>query len=215
MDPVTRHAIGGMPLHELHAKAAPGWPRWFFLVTVGGRPRRMPLPWINGLHPVWAGVRGFVKMEPGRVDEAKSAGRFGLCVVCGEELGHVRVMGRWRGDKELERVTMLTDGPPGHPRCIALAVKHCPHLRALAGEPEGDRKGPEPDRVVAYVYDGPGPAAMEVPGTNAGIPRVVHPRARPLTPEELRALVSRDPLGVAPSLRAPGVSSDLSPLLKT
>jgi hypothetical protein len=157
--------------------------------------RRLPLPWVNGLKPVWQAARGFVEMDPKRVSASEQTKPWGLCVVCGLELGRVRVMGRFRGTDRLAGV-MLTDGPAGHPRCIALAARHCPHLRSLAGLDEPLRNGAEHDRVVAYVYDGPGPPSLAVPkGRGSGLPRVVHPSARKLTPEDLRALAKTDPLG--------------------
>jgi hypothetical protein len=72
--------------------------------------------------------------------EARSPGH--LCQVCGLELGETVLFGMTQLPEMGE-----TSGPGCHPRCFALALKHCPHFAARYSE----------DEAVAYLYRGPGP----------------------------------------------------------
>lgn len=191
---VMHPEVAALGVEELVAKTEAGWPRWFMRLRDG---RRLPVPWINGVNPIFHGASGFTMMVPKRVEQARAER---LCVVCGEQLGRVVAMGRYTGGPE---GVMLTDGPPGHPRCIALAALHCPHLRR-----RDELRKVNADGVVAYVYDGPSFACIPVPGRDSErkadgrdvmLPRVVNPRARAVTLGELQALASADPLGGFPS----------------
>lgn len=178
-----------MLVTEVVRRAEPGWPRWFIAVDIDGEQRHLPLPWINAVAPVFEGSRGFVKMDPRR---AREAAEDRLCVICGLELGVSRVMGAFGSNVEIPHEVLLTDGPPGHPRCIALAARHCPHLRRQW------ENTPAPDDVIiAYVYEGAGPAAIPVPSEKDGdsLPWIAAPGSIRLTLGELREMARRDPLG--------------------
>lgn len=112
----------------------------------------------------------------------------GICFCCGEVLRKLQVMGRHRASIE---GVHLTDGPAGHPRCVALAAEHCPHLR-------NQHKGDE-GFVIALVWRGQGLGYVKTPHEMMvdGSPRlVVRPEATTLTLGELRKLAKDDPLGV-------------------
>lgn len=86
----------------------------------------------------------------------------------------------------------MTDGPAGHPRCVALAAEHCPHLRT-------QHKGDE-TFLIAFVWTGGGLGYMQAPEDTSmeGGPRlVVRPGVTDLTLGELRQLALENPLGAA------------------
>jgi hypothetical protein len=205
-DETMHEELRRMAVVELQRRSQPGWPRWMVPMQNG---RRYPMPWINAISPVFYGLAGFTRMDLGRVQAANDDG---LCFCCGLPLERVICMGRYAGAREdTDEATFehegkpvyLTDGPPGHPRCVALAAQHCPHLR----RDDGLRR-PTRDGIVAFAYEGRRDlACLEVPlkreerelpdGTMAEHmrPRVVNPRARRLSREELSALASSDPMG--------------------
>lgn len=175
------------------AASQPGWPRALVedpAMSPAMRaqalrpPRPIPLPWINAINPLLHGRRGWLEMHGARSREADEQG---LCFCCGLPLQRLKVMGQHRSS--FDGVPM-TDGPPGHPRCVALAATYCPHL-------ERQHRGDE-DVVIAYGWGEDGPGYQQVPEEMlvSGQPRyVVLPGARPLTLAHLRLLAQRDPLG--------------------
>ncbi len=177
-------------VEQVLAASRPGWPR--ALVRVPWKVKPLPLPWINAIAPLLK-ERGWVEMDGNRWRDADD---HGLCFCCGEPLRGTKVLGRhgasWYS-AECRHMVWLTDGPPGHPRCIALAARHCPHLR---GQHQGDE-----DFVIALAWTGDGVGYVEVPPEHQveGAPRLlVHPHAKQLTLAQLRAYASADPLGEAP-----------------
>ena len=90
-----------------------------------------------------------------------------------------------------EHTVYLTDGPAGHPRCLALAAAHCPHLL--------NQHGGDPEYVIALAWeDIEHLGYVELPAEmrTGQQPRlVVRPGAVPLTLGRLRELASTDPLG--------------------
>lgn len=175
------------PVDELIAATYPGWPRR--LLKVPWKPRAMPLVWINASRPAFE-HNGWKQLDQGRVREARDDL---LCFCCGESLSLLQVMGRHRASYEVDGdVARLTDGPGGHPRCMALATEHCPHLRAQLSA--------APEREIAFVYSGPGLGYIDIPEEmSIGTPRLlVRPEAEPLTLVQLLELAESDPLGACP-----------------
>lgn len=157
-----------------------GWPRpWLAHQPTG---RRLPMPWISGLAPIITGA--WASFDPHRALQAQEQR---LCFCCGRQLERLVVLGRYASvDSEKK---MLSDGPGGHPQCLALAASVCPHLRR--------QQARDPDVTVAYVYDGPGLGYRPTldsknPFSN---PVVVDPTAHALTNAQLVGLASHDPLG--------------------
>lgn len=176
------------PIEELRAAIATGWPR--SKLKVDRHERAVPLPWINGMLPAIESD-GWKRLDPmrNRVAEDES-----LCFCCGEPLRELSVMGRHRASfasGRSGRFAWITDGPAGHPRCLALAAAHCPHLR--------EQHGGRDDIVIAFSWDRPdtlGYVETPLELVQLGEPRLlVRPEAVPLTLAELRALASRDPVG--------------------
>ncbi len=154
-----------------HCADAPGGPRpWVATPTTArGRPGvgdRMPVPWVNGSHALGGDFLQFKRHIASVIAER-------LCFACGGSLLEISVMGLLREGS--------TDGPPGHPRCLALAAGTCPHLLAL-----------EPSRAVAFAHTGRGPAILPDP---LGVLRLISPDATSLTRRQLERLSSADPLG--------------------
>lgn len=172
---------------ELVAATRPGWPR--AMLQTPWRDRALPLPWISGLSPALK-PEGWKEMVFERVEQAE---RQRMCFCCGDLLCKTTIMGRHRAswhDDENDRMIWLTDGPAGHPRCLALAAGHCPHLLK---QHQGDR-----DYIIALRWDKPGLGYVELPEEMAGeVRRLVRPNAVPLTLRELRALAATDPMGVS------------------
>lgn len=180
---------GKTSIDELRAATAPGFPRAD--LRVAWKPRAYPLPWINSWKPALSRT-GWKELDTKRAVEAEEKR---LCFLCGEPLGDLSIMGRHRASYSEEgtdgsRWNWITDGPPGHPRCLALAAEVCPHLRT---QHEGNE-----DFIIAFQWEGPLLGYLEVPKDlmTDGSPRyLVRPGAKPLTLGELRALAEVDPLG--------------------
>jgi hypothetical protein len=168
------------PVDRAMAATDPGWPR--AMIRTRWRSRTYPLPWINGWKPM-VERHGFKELNTKRNNEAE---RDRLCFCCGEPLLELSLMGRHRASFEV----WLTDGPAGHPRCMALAVEYCPHLRK---QHRGD-----PDFVIAYAWRGKTIGYVETPTEMMmdGTPRrIVRPGATEVTLAEVRELAERCPLG--------------------
>lgn len=177
---------GTTPADELADALEPGWPRPY----VERDEKRYPLPWVNGLAPALG--RTFAELNGWRSRQCED---YRLCFCCGLALVRLQIMGRHRASFEDEQHTVyLTDGPAGHPRCLALAAQHCPHLRE---QHRGD-----PDAVIALAWDGRERLGyVELPSemrTGAQPRLIVRPGAVPLTLGRLRELAKADPLGEHP-----------------
>jgi hypothetical protein len=188
-----------------------GWPRAFIDSDIerfrrGPRgyrtvrlQQRRPNIWLGGdaqRHNDWLSFDATLEAET-------EAGH--VCVVCGEELSRLRVFGKTGA--------FLTNGPPAHPRCFALALKFCPHFT----EPPYTHR----HYTLAYVWDGGenwANAALTQPwykdtersglfllsASGKQIPQgshntdyfLVRRRVRALKRESLVHLARKDPLGV-------------------
>lgn len=175
------------PADELAPAMEAGWPRAF----VRWDERTFPLPWVNGLAPALRS-NGFLELNAWRFRQCEDHRR---CFCCGELLRRLSIMGRHRASlDDTEPQVWLTDGPAGHPRCVALAAAHCPHLL-------GQHRGRE-DYVIALAWEDIevlGYVEMPAEMLVGNQPRlVVRPDAVPLTLGRLRELAVADPLGYAP-----------------
>lgn len=172
----------GQPERRRVSKVEKGWPRpyaWYeadeHQVADGTRMSgNLPVPWVAEVGPHGVGWTTF----HGDADRAHDER---LCQVCGLQLGSIVLLGLARPGE--------TSGPGCHPRCMALAVQHCPHL-ALDG-------------VIAYQYTGPGPGYVDdiafpwnSPYNGLYAENVnVSTYAVPLTAADVKALAKRDPMG--------------------
>jgi hypothetical protein len=130
----------------------------------------LPLPWINGDGPDPDGEADFYAFR----DDCSRAASERLCCICGDPLGRVVTLGAMSGDR-------LTSGGWGHPRCIHMAVRLCPHFAKIEG-------------TVAWLHQGPGfgvvePATFEVD--------VVSDDALPMSRDALASLAKSDPWGTS------------------
>lgn len=150
--------------------APAGWPRpwrWFRPDDYSDGHRkaaRLPVPWVIariGRQVAWT------EFHEGVDADAR------LCQVCGLELGRVVLLGRVGRGKN-------TSGPGCHPRCMALALKFCPHFEDVG-------------KHVAYSYEGPGTGLVRE-DDGVGVGRVTS-RARRITRDEVKALAVSDPMG--------------------
>lgn len=173
------------PADELKQAVAVGWPRNRYVAP--GRDRALPLPWINGLNP-FADARGWIMLDGARRHACEHER---LCFCCGEPLQTLSIMGRHRASfRRGDRRVWLTDGPAGHPRCMALAAVHCPHLR--------DQHRGRERFIIAFTWRGLELGYVEMPEeiVAKGEPRfIVRPGATPITLGTLRKLAAADPLG--------------------
>lgn len=182
------------PLRAMQEAARRGWPRTF--LHSDGDDRARPMQWINGIA---AAVDGsWIAMDPARLRESREER---VCFCCGGRLGTVEVMGRHRASEPWSDPPIwLSDGPPGHPRCVALAAGFCPHLYRQHGGVE--------DFLIAWAFT-PSTAwprgyvmieQRDDPDAEQQGPMnrmIVHPSAFPLTLGRLREYAARDPLGEA------------------
>lgn len=139
--------------------------------------KRLPAPWINGWHSAVDG--DFYSFR----DDLQSAHDERLCCICGDAmLGSVAVAAAY-GKKQ-------TSGGWGHPRCVTLSVRTCPHFTdPFPVEPGSD----EPRyAIVAWRWDGDG-VGVDRPGFEAEDP--VSEGAVPLSWAELRAWAAEEPWG--------------------
>jgi hypothetical protein len=153
-----------------------GWPRPFITFpesrhTETFRPERLPVPWLNWRPALTEGV--WTKWDPEALDAL--ADDYGLCGVCGEPLGHTKLLGVLGGES-----TVVSTGTALHPQCALLAYKTCPALLDL-GEDH-----------AFYVYHGDGPGVVRNPDedrVSIDISMIaMHDAARPITLTEIRAL---------------------------
>lgn len=160
-----------------HEENPPGWPRPWLEHPSG----RRPLPWILGSAPII--LDAWITFD---MDRARRAHTKRLCFCCGLPLAALIVLGCYRPERKAETL-MRSDGPGGHPRCLALALGSCPHL-ASAGHRE----------TITYLYEGSGlgySTDSTDPTRPFDQPVRVDPEARPLTREALLALAVDDPEG--------------------
>lgn len=181
-----------LTIAELGASTGPGWPR--LMLKVPWKPWAYPLPWISRSAPAFNRI-GWRELDKDRWAEAE---RDRLCFCCGMKLERLTIMGRHRASLEdTEPQVWLTDGPAGHPRCVALAAEHCPHLR--------EQHRGQTDFVIAFAWNDPEILGyVELPlKTEKGreLRLIVRPGARPLTLGELRKLAKGNPMGARPFRR--------------
>lgn len=131
------------------------------------RERRFPTPWINGTH----GLRG--DFYSFRIDSLRAL-EDRLCCICGDPLRASVAIGAESGKRR-------TAGGWGHPRCLVLAVRTCPHFT----------EAPVPFEVVAYRHTGPG---IGVVRPEFAIDDIVE-TAEPLSLGALVAWAKADPWG--------------------
>jgi hypothetical protein len=170
---------------ELVKATGAGWPR--ARLAHPAQLRALPLPWINGTKPAFE-PQGWKMLDAGRRRDCEE---LRLCFCCGERLDGLSVMGRHRASfRRGDRWVWLTDGPAGHPRCMALAAVHCPHLR--------DQHRGRERFIIAFTWRGLELGYVETPEeiVAKGEPRfIVRPGAKAITLGTLRKLAKADPLG--------------------
>lgn len=164
----------------------PGWPRPRAMFEAdphlqhegARRSGLLPVPWVAAVYDSRVGWTDF-HADVNRAHTER------LCQVCGLALGRTILLGAARPGE--------TSGPGCHPRCMALALKHCPHFAYN-------------DEVAAYRYDGPGVGYVDIfpwswhGGVSLGLytdNSEVSTYAVPLSKAEVRELAKRDPLGGA------------------
>lgn len=167
----------------------PGWPRPKREARVRWDPdlKMLPAPYING-EPIERSVK-LGRRGDGWLDFRDDCYQRHVverrCVVCGEPLNKVILLGAFSTDHLDDRP--LTSGPGGHPRCMWLAVKSCPHLQEKS---EG---------VVAYRYRGKGIGFFKPPtkanDMGAGDRLLASAARHPLTLEQVREIALADPMG--------------------
>lgn len=116
----------------------PGWPREYIPRNTGAPYRpgsdtvKTPALYVGG-NKQHEG--DWLTFDPENAEKCRTNY---LCVACGLPLGRTVVLGHMN--------PRVTDGPPCHPRCFALALKFCPRFSQA---PYTRSK-----QTVAYVYDG-------------------------------------------------------------
>lgn len=105
--------------------------------------RALPLPWINGTAPAKGEFADFYAFR----EDCRRAETDRLCCICGDPLRYFVTVGAMGGDR-------ATSGGWGHPRCIHLSVRLCPHFADLT-------------ETVAWLHEGDGigvslPATFEI-----------------------------------------------------
>ncbi len=141
-----------------------GWTRSGFVADAGSL-KAYPAPWINGEHAADGDFYSF-RDDMGRAHEER------LCCICGDQLGSVVAIGAYRGER-------ATSGGWGHPRCIKLAVRMCPHFAEMEG-------------TVAWMHVGPGVGVLNPAYEDHDD---VVETAAPLDREALNFLAADDPWG--------------------
>lgn len=173
------------PADEVVEACNAGWPRNRYAHPA--QLKALPLPWINGTKPIFE-QSGWIMLDAVRRRACEDER---LCFCCGEPLQALSVMGRHKASfKRGDRQVWLTDGPAGHPRCLALAAVHCPHLAA-------QHRGRE-RFIIAFTWRSLELGYVETPEevVAKGEPRfIVRPGAKPITLGTLRKLARTDPLG--------------------
>lgn len=165
--PGTPPRLRGYPRRKMLAKLSDGTEAMFPNLYVGGKEQH------SG---------DFLTFQDGR---ARRLIRARECVVCGLPMEGVVILGRYM---TRAAVTRRTDGPPGHPRCVNLAVNICPHFVKARAKLSG---------TVAYLWDGPGCGFQYGDRRVAdGADARVHEDAWALTAEELSKIARENPMGV-------------------
>lgn len=155
-----------------------GWPRpkaKFEFSSSGEQlpePVKLPAPWINGNHVLTGDWLSFRPDADRAFDER-------LCSVCGEAMPGTVILLRYT-----DETAGITSGPGAHPRCAALACKHCPHMNHRADEETG-----------GYAHDGDDAGFDPDSDPFASSTYTVDADARPVTVAQIRRLAASDPLG--------------------
>jgi hypothetical protein len=148
-----------------------GWPRPFVSTEpkmLGGEQMLLPLPCSAESRDDFLSMSLWVE----------DAYRKHLCGVCGEPLRATTCMGIVKNPSDY-----LSNGPPVHPRCMALSLRFCPHFDLRYSQ----------DEPIAFIYT----------GTDAGYARNaeseellhVDRAAIQATRTDIVALAKSDPLG--------------------
>lgn len=136
--------------------------------------RKLPMPWINGDE----GDSDFLDFkEPRPVVSVRDR----LCAICGNKMDGFVTLAAANNQR-------YTSGGWGHPRCIALAVKVCPHFQRY----EQGGKGYE-NPTVAWLYRGEGVGLVD---PNFEYFDEISSDAEPLTLIELKQLARDNPWGL-------------------
>lgn len=134
----------------------------------GAPARRLPVPWINGE----SGLKGdFYSFRPDALRSVEQR----LCAVCGNHMPGDIALGAMNGNR-------ITSGGWCHPRCLAVAVRMCPHFT---------HNDSDATFIVGWRYRGPGVGLVDV----ELVDDPVAPCAAPLTVSELTEWARRDPWG--------------------
>lgn len=129
---------------------------WNASWTAEDRYEVRPCRWAGGKLAVWSphhpreGRPIFAK--PHMVRQRRSIAEM-RCTVCGEKTGP-GFYDRWwfgLGARNVDGFAFVTVESPVHHDCAALALRHCPHLRALGVRPE---PMPPADLVLSTIVGG-------------------------------------------------------------
>lgn len=116
-----------------------------------------PCRWVGGKPALWAPHRPGdgkpIFAKPHMVRQRRSIAEM-RCTVCGEKTGP-GFYDRWwfgLGHQHVGGWAFATTEAPVHHDCATVALRHCPHLRALGVRPE---PMPPADAVVSAIVGGP------------------------------------------------------------
>lgn len=114
-----------------------------------------PCRWVGGKLALWSphkpGMGKPIFAKPHMVRQRRSIAEM-RCTVCGEV---TPARDRWwfgLGRPNVEGFAFVTTEAPVHHDCAAVALRHCPHLRALGVTPE---RMPPADAVLSAIVGGP------------------------------------------------------------
>lgn len=139
--------------------------------------RTLPQPWVLG----GSGTKTWLTFTPQRCVTAYEQHR---CQVCGLPLERDKVMFNADGPAANPLKSRQTSGPPVHPACALVTLRHCPHM---ADWPE--------DVPDGWIFRGAGRGYLVDPPDDVHTFEPfdtevdVDPAATPVTAAQLRALV--------------------------
>jgi hypothetical protein len=141
------------------------------------RFEKLPVPWLNTCHVLEK--QAWTPFDDHALNALQEHDCM-LCNVCGEQLGHTKILGYlWHC-----HAGPLTSGSPMHARCALLAYTYCP---------EFSRRDPDD---VFYVYRGPGSGLVRDPSVeDLGeelTEILMDRRAKPITVSEVRVIARNE-----------------------
>lgn len=114
-----------------------------------------PCRWAGGKPAVWAphkpGEGRPIFAKPHMVRQRRSIAEM-RCTVCGEK---TPPWNRWwfgLGQPSVDGFAFVTSESPVHHDCATVALRHCPHLRALGVQPG---RMPPADAILSAIIGGP------------------------------------------------------------